>query len=1804
MRRLAIALCLALFPIIAIAQSAVPERRVIETNDTDFYGSDLTSIFDTTLDACRRACLADSECKAFTFNERNNSCFPKSGVTDRVGYAGAISGTVLNTDARVLAAAQDRQAEIDFLTSRDFDQARSFAVGIPKLHNPSGWTAEALRSEISAARAGGNPVRALRLTGALVALEDKAADWADYGRIAAGIRTNNSSDQRTFWRRALRANINAYLRSESDPQRATILGQMADTLEKTQRGRDMISALRLAQNFQFRDEAEEALDKAIAKYGFRVVETTTDSDAARPRICATFSEPLASAGVDYDQFVQRDVPGLVIDTSDRQLCVDGVQHGQRYRLILRAGLPAESGEITAKPFEVVQYVRDRSPSVRFPGRAYVLPATEAAALPIETVNLDTVQLKLRRVSDRNLLRAIQNNYFGRPLSPWEEERFASDIAEEVWTGTGAVQNTLNQDMTTRLPMEGVLADLGPGIYALQAGIAGADPYESSPATQWFVVSDIGLATLLGADGLHVFTRSLATTDALAGLKVTLLSRSNAVLGEAETDAEGYARFDPGLTRGLSGASPAMITVEGQSDIAFMPLTDPAFDLSDRGVEGRTAPGPIDLFVTTDRGAYRAGETIHVTALARDGTAQAIANLPLTAILTRPDGVEHTRQVSDDIGAGGHVLSFPLTPSVPRGTWRLALHADPDAPPIETRTLLVEDFLPERIDVELALPDGQLRLTDQPGLNVTATYLFGAPGANLPVEADLRLRSTRKIDGRPGYVFGRHDAEGINRFSTLDVQGRTDDAGELQIPVTFPDIEAAGRPLNAELIVRVSEGSGRPVERSLTRAIAPDGPMIGIKPLFEDIVPEGAKAAFEVIALTPELAPAQMRVKWTVNRVERRYQWYQLYGNWNWDPVTRRSRVATGEADLGNAPLRIESPVEWGEYEIVVERLGGDYVAASSDFYAGWYAPADASSTPDTLDVSLDKDAYRPGETARLRINPRYDGLALVRVVSNRLIDMRAVEVSGETVIELPVTDDWGSGAYVTATLVRPMDVAAGRNPARALGLMHASVDPGDKALNLVLSAPTDSDPRGPLTVELDAGRPGQEVWATVAAVDVGILNLTGFDTPDPTGHYFGQRRLGVEMRDVYGRLIDGLNGALGQVRSGGDAAQQMRLESPPPTEDLVAFFSGPVRFGADGKASVTFDIPEFNGTVRVMAVAWSPDGVGDASADVLVRDPVVLTASLPRFLAPGDEARMLLEIVHATGPAGRVGLDVTADGVALGLAPSGVTLEEKGKAVLSVPVRAGDVGDHLVRVAMTTPDGRQLTKELRLPVRVNDPEVMRTSRFPLADGGRLTLDENLFAGFRPGTGTATLALGPIARMDAPGLLSALDRYPYGCTEQITSRAMPLLYFENVASAMGLGQRAEINKRIDQAVELILTRQASNGSFGLWQPVGGDFWLHAYVTDFLSRARAQGVDVPDRAFRSALDNLRNRVNFSPDFDTGGEAIAYALLVLAREGAASMGDLRYYADVKGNDFATPLAAAQLGAALAQYGDPVRADKMFTIAGQKLAGARDPNRPVWRADYGTTLRDSAGVLALAVESGSNAIDRDPLITRIANAQGRSTQEAVWSLLAVNALIPEPGAQGFTLNGSAVEGPLVRVLEGDTFGQAVTVGNNSGAESALTLTTFGVPEVPPEKGGKGFAIDRFYFTMEGEPVRLDQVETGTRLVTMLRVTPFQDSEARLMVNDPLPAGFEIDNPSLLASGDVRALDWLKLDARPEHTEFRSDRFLAQVDWRSGQPFELAYIVRAISPGRFHHPAASVEDMYRPDYRANTESGRLVVTE
>jgi uncharacterized protein YfaS (alpha-2-macroglobulin family) len=615
-----------------------------------------------------------------------------------------------------------------------------------------------------------------------------------------------------------------------------------------------------------------------------------------------------------------------------------------------------------------------------------------------------------------------------------------------------------------------------------------------------------------------------------------------------------------------------------------------------------------------------------------------------------------------------------------------------------------------------------------------------------------------------------------------------------------------------------------------------------------------------------------------------------------------------------------------------------------------------------------------------------------------------------------------------------------------------------------------------------------------------------------------------------------------------------------------------------------------------------------------VRDPVVLSATLPRFLLPGDRSTVHLDLDNVEGEAGDYTLAVSSSGAVLAGAGADqkLTLRAKARGAVVVPLTASGAGSGLVRVSVTGPNGFALARDYTITVRTPAQIIARRTVTSLAQGESLTLSGDMFADLVPGTGSVSISVGSSTALDAASLLAALDRYPYRCSEQITSRALPLLYVSELAEQAHVALDAKTEQRIRDTIEALLTRQDSTGSFGLWSVGGDDLWLDSYVTDFLTRAREHKFAVPDvafkLAFKLALDRLRNAVATSNDpSKNGGADLAYALYVLARNGLAPIGDLRYLADAKLDELATPIAKAQIAAALALMGDRTRADRVYAAA--LAAFAPQPGDDLdGRQDYGSTLRDAAALLTLAAEGGAGAATVQAAVQRVdaarASLRPTSTQEDAWLLLAASALAKDAGKISLAVGSEAMTRPLYRTIAVAALNEKLRV-TNTGADAVKAIVTItGAPLTPELATAHGFSIERQTYTMDGDPVNATQIKQNTRLVVVLKVTEAQPQFGRIIVADYLPAGFEIDNPHLVSSGDTGTLPWITDAAAPVNAEFRDDRFSAAFERKSDDPavFTVAYVVRAVALGTYVRPQASVEDMYRPDRFGRGGSGSVEV--
>ncbi|MCA0400520.1 MAG: alpha-2-macroglobulin family protein [Proteobacteria bacterium] len=1696
---------------------------------------------------------------------------------------------------------------------------------------PQGADIARLLAAGNAALAKNDPRSALPIANqAVLAAPQNPAAWLMLSRAARALTPRDWRERYDMQERATAAAYIAYQRAKSPAEEAGALAQLGQVFQWREMWRPALTAYRISLEAQDNPTTRTAYEALREKYGFRLTGHEVDADSPTPRACFQFSEALARGRVDFAPYVAITGKGdFAVVAEDSQICVDGLRHGERYAFILRQGIPsAIPGEKLLKNADYEVYVRDRSPSVRASGKTYVLPRTGQQGVPLVSVNTNKLGIRVLRIGDRNLINTVRNSEFLEQMEPYQVEKIIKETGQQVWQGTMDVKSELNKDVVTAFPVTEATGKLEPGVYLItaqpgefkaQSGATtpsdgeGGEENSEHLATQWFTVSDLGLTSFTGGDGVHVFVRSLANAAPVKDTEIRLLARNNEVLGTAKTDVNGHAKFDPGLSRGEGGLAPGLVTAQLKDDYGFLDLQQSAFDLSDRGVSGRVAPKGLDAFLYSERGVYRPGETVYVTTLVRDPKGAAVTGLPLTLVTRRPDGMEYRRQVVEDQGGGGRAIALALHSDAAVGTWRVTAYSDPKRPAIGEVSFLVEDYVPERLELKLEPKGKVIQSGANAEIDVDVRYLYGAPGAELSISGDVTIRRAAgsAIPGFEGYTVGLSD-EPVEPVKSEIEATTTDEKGKASLSIALNE-PTTNLPLEAEFIVSASESGGRAVNRAVTLPILPKGMAVGIKPLFsEGEIGEGGTAKFGVILATGQgKRLARQGLKWQLNKISRNYQWFYKDGRWAYEAIKNSRRVADGEiATSESAPAEIAAKVGWGSYRLEVRSTGTEEAESAHDFTIGYVADAKAD-TPDVLDIVLDKKAYAVGETMQVRLSPRFAGKATLAVVSDRIAHVEVVDLpEGGKTVPLKVAAEWGAGAYLVAMAHRPLDEAAKRMPGRALGLSWFAIGKEERKIALSLGAPEKMRPRGALDLPIKLAnlKPGEEAFVTVAAVDVGILNLTRYQAPDATGHFFGQRQISTEIRDLYAYLIDGMQGTRGQIRSGGDAAPNQKGERP--TQEPLARFSGVVKVNADGTVPVSFDIPAFNGTVRVMAVAWSAGKTGEAQTDVIVRDPIVVQPTVPRFLALGDRSQFHLDINNVEGASGEYTLDIDMRGpvtVTLDPALRKLKLEKGRKIAVTLPVTAAGLG--VAELDLTLKGGGEsLAQSVRVKVQPSAPSVVNRIVRPLPGGQSLEISADLLADFVPNSGSIAVTVSPFAALDVPALLASLDRYPYGCTEQNVSRAMPLLYVNKLASMEHLALDDSAEKRIATAIERVLARQGANGGFGLWSiGGGGDLWLDAFVTDFLTRARERNIAVPQVAFTLALDRLRNQVvNTSEIRKSEAAGLAYAIYVLARNGRPVMGDLRYLADNKLGDFTSPLAKAQIGAALALLGDKGRSDVVFNAAQTALTGYRDDG--TYREDYGSTLRDSAGMLALLAEANADKAR----ITRVAVELDRarqakrytSTQEQNWMVLAAQALAKE--AENFSLNvdGASQRGAFYRNLsQARLEKKALSLRNEGQAEARVILSVSGIPTQPEPALDEGLSVKRQIYTLSGEMVQPNALKQNERYLVALEVSSTRPLSGRIMLVDPLPAGLEIENPKL-TDVSTEGIDLLSEASEPDHSEARDDRFVAAFT-RSGDtnnPIRVGYLVRAVTPGVYVHPAAIAEDMYRPERFGRTAFGALSV--
>jgi len=1597
------------------------------------------------------------------------------------------------------------------------------------------------------------------------------------------------------------------------------------------------------------------------------IETGGDTPVA----CLEFTQALANdPQTNYADFVTLTPAAQVrFEPVDKSLCLRGLPYDVDRQVTVREGLPAANGKKTRKDETFNLTFGDRPSFVGFAGSGVILPRAEADGVGIETVNVTKLKVEVLRVSDRILSqRSIEEGQAAAEGSYdyWSIEEAGADFGVSIWKGEVDVAKAVaggrgalalnpeqrNRTMTTVFPLGSVLKDRTAGAYVMRvidatpsAGSRGENNDRPAAAARWIMYTDMALQSFSGATGLDVVVRSLKSAQPTGGVTLTLIAQNNDELARARTNGEGRARFAEALMKGEGPHAARYVMAYGPGgDFAALDLQRGTLDLSDRDVSGRSSPGDVDAYMFTERGIYRPGEIVRVSGMLRDPTGRAISNRQSTLVVYRPNGTEFRRlRLMEAREAGSVIKNIQIDRSAPRGQWRATLEVDGQDQPAGEVSFAVEDFVPQRLKVTVQGSEAPLVAGQARAIAVDAQFLYGAPGAGLVVQGEGRLQiDPNPFQALPGYTWGKEDERFEEQFFQLP-ETVTDGAGRAQLQVAIPGVPQTSTPLRAKVVASVAEPGGRTVRENFDIPVRLQAQYLGVKPKGDGWISAGQPAAFDLVAVDANARRIASRVTWRLVEEDWSYDWYLESGQWKWRRTGRDIQVAgaQGTVDIPAAqPLTLtQANLREGSYRLIVKNEASG-AETTHRFGVGWGGGAGDADTPDMVAVVPPSAPVRAGSNVQIDIKPPYAGEAQIVVATDRVLSMRTERIpAGGKKISLRVDSAWGAGAYVLVTVMTPRDPAGRRDtpvvPRRAVGVSYVPVDTANRTLTVAVAENMGIvRPRTRVEVPLNiTGAPrGEKVRVTLAAVDEGILQLTGYKTPDPKDYYFGRRALGVGIRDDYGRLLNPNLGAAARLRQGGDSLGGEGLTVVP--TKTVALWSGLVEI-RNGQAKIPLDIPDFNGQLRFMAVAWSETALGSDDQAVTVRDPVVADLTLPRFLAPGDEAFATLRVDNIEGASGayRVALNGQGAATAQGQAQT-VTVNRGGNATIRIPVTAPAAGIGKLTLAVTGPGNFSVTHDYDIEARAPFLPITQVALASQSRGETYSLTSAALSAFQPNQSRAIVSYSSLAGLDPAPLLDSLERYPYGCTEQLVSVAMPLLYANTLAPLAARQRDRQLTPRLNDAITKILDRQTPDGAFGLWRAGDGAAspWLGAYTVDFLRRAKDAGYVVPAAPLEDAYKGLRaiarldDFSNVAYDFEvpryTGqtdtkellrSRATAYALYVLAMAGRADVGQVRYFHDARLSKEPSPLARAQIGAALANLGDRARARNAFRLA-EAAIGYRNTGDY-----YQSVVRDTAGVIALAAEAAATDPTLNEVVQRLSrrleNDQPRAdqlmTQEQSQLLLAANALLKTAGPVNVSVNGQAAGpmSPFAAVVS--QLQRPITFRNDGQGAVWRSLTLSGAPLSAPPASSNGLSITKRVFRLDGTLADLNAIRQGDRVVVALTGTPEGQRLYPAALIDLLPAGLEIESILSTADGagveqwDGRRIDgpfkWLGRISDARITEKRDDRFVAALDVQGGG-YTIAYVARAVTPGAYTLPGAAIEDMYKPGVYGRSAAGRVRV--
>ncbi len=1329
--------------------------------------------------------------------------------------------------------------------------------------------------------------------------------------------------------------------------------------------------------------------------------------------------------------------------------------------------------------------------------------------------------------------------------------------------------------------------------------------------------------------LWIAVNNILDTKPVAKAQVTIYNFQLQPIGKGETNGEGLVEITP---KGV----PFIAVAEADKQKAYVRVVDGEEQSVSRfDVGGKDIQKGLKGFIYGERGVWRPGDTLHISFMLEDREKRIPDKHPVALEIYNPRGQFYTKMISTQGTNGFYTFAVPTQADDPTGLWNAYVKVGGTA---FHKSLRIETIKPNRLKITLALPTILQASSKDVYAPLTSSWLTGATASRLKAKVEMSLSKVNTQFKNYGQYLFNNPATDFTTVRADVFNGVLDAEGRAGVNIQLPVATGAPGMLNATLTTRVFEPGGDASIYSQTVPFSPFTSYVGInlnQPKGKYIETD-KDHVFDIVTVNDQGQP--------VNRSNLEYKIYRISWSWWWEngeesfgtyinnssitPVASGNLQTTGGKT--SFKFRINYP-DWGRYLVYVKDRESGH-ATGGTVYIDWPDWRGRSNKTDPsgikmLAFSLDKDSYEIGETATAIIPAAAGGRALVSLENgSTVLQQQWLEVSdqGDTKLTFKITPEMAPNVYLHISLLQPHAQTVNDLPIRMYGIAPVFVTNRQTILQPQIKMPEVLRPETDFNVTVSE-KSGKPMTYTLAIVDDGLLDLTNFKTPDPWNEFYAREALGIRTWDMYDDVLGASGGRYSSLFSTGGDASLKPADAKANRFKPVVKFIGPFYLAKGKQQTHTLKLPMYVGSVRAMVVAGQDGAYGNAEKTAFVRTPLMLLSTLPRVLSTQEEITVPVNVFAMENQVKNVTVSLEASGAGVqitGNRQQSLTFDQPGDQLAYFTLKTGSKTGKATIHLTASGNGQQTKETIEIEVRNPNPVVtLRNSQW-IEASQEAELSYTL-AGSSSANNQVQLEVSRIPSVDISRRFDFLYNYQHHCTEQLTSKALPLLFVSQF-KAVDEQEAEKIKTNVQEAIRQIYARQLPNGGFVYWPGNAvADEWITSYTGMFLTLAQEKGYAVHPNVLnkwkrfqRAAAQNWRMPQEASNWQIWQSELQqAFRLYTLALAGAPEYGAMNRMKEQPGLSIQ---AKWRLAAAYALTGK-------MKPAGELVYNAETTVIPYSSMNliYGSSDRDEAMILEtlILMKRDRDALQQAKKVSQnLAQENWFSTQSTAFALMAMGRLAEQlSGTLDFTWSWNGKQQPAVKSAKA-VFEKEIATSPKSGTVSVknqgkgalsvdlITRTQLLNDTLPAI--ADNIRLDVKYTDMAGSPISVEDIRQGTDFMSAVTLSNISGTSdySNLALTHIIPSGWEIYNermivPEASSSNSNEANTPESSAGKYTYKDIRDDRVLTYFDLRRGESKTFTVRLQATYAGNFILPAIQCEAMYDAAVQARTKAGRTTVS-